>query len=77
MMVKTLRRQPLRATNHELLATIFPPIPPNQGFLISVCIPSFHQVSRFGISDSRGFARRKAPSFIIHYVYITITGGPP
>ena len=29
---------------------------------LSSCIPSHHQVTRFGISDSHGFARRKAPS---------------
>ena len=44
---------------------------------LSGCIPSHHQVTRFGISDSHGFARRKAPLLTMHYVYITFQAGRP
>ena len=51
-----------RTTNHKKALTVVPPLLPNPGYLCLACIPSHHQVTRFGISDSHGFARRKAPS---------------
>ena len=51
-----------RATNHKKALAVVPPLLPNLGHLCLACIPSHHQVTRFGISDSHGFARRKAPS---------------
>ena len=51
-----------RTTNHKKALAVVPPLLPNPGYLCLACIPSHHQVTRFGISDSHGFARRKAPS---------------
>ena len=39
-----------------------PTSPAESRVSLSGCILSHHQVTRFGISDSHGFARRKAPS---------------
>ena len=66
--------RPLRTTNsfpHELRTTNNeqqkntsrrPTYPAESRVSLSGCILSHHQVTRFGISDSHGFARRKAPS---------------
>ena len=53
-----------RTTNHESQKSTGsrPTSPAESRTSLSGCIPSHHQVTRFGISDSHGFARRKAPS---------------
>ena len=51
-----------RTTNNKKALAVVPPLLPNPGHLCLACIPSHHQVTRFGISDSHDFARRKAPS---------------
>ena len=52
-----------------------PTYPAESRLSLSGCILSHHQVTRFGISDSHGFARRKAPLLTMHYVYITFQAG--
>ena len=54
----------LRTTNHESQKSTSrrPTSPAESRLSLSGCILSHHQVTRFGISDSHGFARRKAPS---------------
>ena len=66
-------------TSHEprITSHYLPTSPAESRVSLSDRILSLHQVTRFGISDSHGFARRKAPSLIMNYVYTTITGGPP
>ena len=54
-----------------------PTSPAESRVSLSGCILSHHQVTRFGISDSHGFARRKAPLLTMHYVYITFQAGRP
>ena len=54
-----------------------PTYPAESRLSLSGCILSHHQVTRFGISDSHGFARRKAPLLTMHYVYITFQAGRP
>ena len=66
-----------RTTNNKKALAVVPPLLPNLGHLCLACIPSHHQVTRFGISDSHGFARRKAPLLTMHYVYITFQAGRP
>ena len=66
-----------RTTNNKKALAVVPPIQPNPEYLCLACIPSHHQVTRFGISDSHGFARRKAPLLTMHYVYITFQAGRP
>ena len=79
--------RPLRTTNsfpHELRTTNNeqqkntsrrPTSPAESRVSLSSCILSHHQVTRFGISDSHGFARRMAPLLTMHYVYITFQAG--
>ena len=79
--------RPLRTTNsfpHELRTTNNeqqkntsrrPTSPAESRVSLSSCILSHHQVTRFGISDSHDFARRKAPLLTMHYVYITFQAG--
>ena len=78
--------RPLRTTNsfptsHEQLTTKStsrrPTYPAESRVSLSGCILSHHQVTRFGISDSHGFARRKAPLLTMYYVYITFQAGRP
>ena len=54
----------LRTTNNEQQKSTSrrPTSPAESRLSLSGCILSHHQVTRFGISDSHGFARRKAPS---------------
>ena len=67
----------LRTTNHESQKSTSrrPTSPAESRLSLSGCILSHHQVTRFGISDSHGFARRKAPLLTMHYVYITFQAG--
>ena len=67
----------LRTTNHESQKSTSrrPTSPAESRVSLSGCILSHHQVTRFGISDSHGFARRKAPLLTMHYVYITFQAG--
>jgi hypothetical protein len=51
-----------RTTNNKKSTSRRPTSPAESRTSLSGCIPSHHQVTRFGISDSHGFARRKAPS---------------
>ena len=51
-----------RTTNNKKSTSRRPTSPAESRTSLSGCIPSDHQVTRFGISDSHGFARRKAPS---------------
>ena len=69
----------LRATNYEQQKSTSrrPTYPAESRVSLSGCILSHHQVTRFGISDSHGFARRKAPLLTMHYVYITFQAGRP
>ena len=69
----------LRTTNYEQQKSTSrrPTSPAESRTSLSGCIPSHHQVTRFGISDSHGFARRKAPLLTMHYVYITFQAGRP
>ena len=69
----------LRTTNHESQKSTSrrPTYPAESRVSLSGCILSHHQVTRFGISDSHGFARRKAPLLTMHYVYITFQAGRP
>ena len=71
--------RPLRATNYEPQKSTDgrPTYPAESRLSLSGCILSHHQVTRFGISDSHGFARRKAPLLTMHYVYITFQAGRP
>ena len=64
-----------RTTNNKKALAVVPPIQPESRTSLSSCIPSHHQVTRFGISDSHDFARRKAPLLTMHYVYITFQAG--
>ena len=66
-----------RATNYEPQKSTSrrPTSPAESRLSLSGCILSHHQVTRFGISDSHGFARRKAPLLTMHYVYITFQAG--
>ena len=66
-----------RATNYEQQKSTSrrPTYPAESRVSLSGCILSHHQVTRFGISDSHGFARRKAPLLTMHYVYITFQAG--
>ena len=59
-----------RATNNEQQKSTSrrPTSPAESRLSLSGCILSHHQVTRFGISDSHGFARRKAPLLTMHYV---------
>ena len=68
-----------RATNYEQQKKHYPSstYPAESRISLSGCILSHHQVTRFGISDSHGFARRKAPLLTMHYVYITFQAGRP
>ena len=68
-----------RATNYEQQKKHYPSstYPAESRISLSGCILSPHQVTRFGISDSHGFARRKAPLLTMHYVYITFQAGRP
>ena len=68
-----------RATNNEQQKSTSrrPTYPAESRVSLSGCILSHHQVTRFGISDSHGFARRKAPLLTMHYVYITFQAGRP
>ena len=68
-----------RATNYEQQKSTSrrPTYPAESRVSLSGCILSHHQVTRFGISDSHGFARRKAPLLTMHYVYITFQAGRP
>ena len=69
----------LRTTNYEPQKSTDgrPTSPAESRTSLSGCILSHHQVTRFGISDSHGFARRKAPLLTMHYVYITFQAGRP
>ena len=51
-----------RTTNNKKSTSRRPTYPAESRVSLSGCILSHHQVTRFGISDSHGFARRKAPS---------------
>ena len=68
-----------RATNYEQQKKHYPSstYPAESRISLFGCILSHHQVTRFGISDSHGFARRKAPLLTMHYVYITFQAGRP
>ena len=68
-----------RATNYEQQKSTSrrPTYPAESRLSLSGCILSHHQVTRFGISDSHGFARRKAPLLTMHYMYITFQAGRP
>ena len=72
-------RKPLFPTNHESQKSTGdrPTYPAESRVSLSGCILSHYQVARFGISDSHGFARRKAPLLTMHYVYITFQAGRP
>ena len=64
-----------RTTNNKKSTSRRPTSPAESRLSLSGCILSHHQVTRFGISDSHGFARRKAPLLTMHYVYITFQAG--
>jgi hypothetical protein len=64
-----------RTTNNKKSTSRRPTYPAESRVSLSGCILSHHQVTRFGISDSHGFARRKAPLLTMHYVYITFQAG--
>ena len=49
-------------TNNKKSTSRRPTYPAESRVSLSGCILSHYQVARFGISDSHGFARRKAPS---------------
>ena len=66
-----------RTTNNKKSTSRRPTYPAESRVSLSGCILSHHQVTRFGISDSHGFARRKAPLLTMHYVYITFQAGRP
>ena len=68
--------EPLTTNNKKALAVV-PPIQPNPGYLCLAVYFHTIRVTRFGISDSHGFARRKAPLLTMHYVYITFQAGRP
>ena len=69
----------LRTTNNEQQKSTSrrPTSPAESRTSLSGGIPLHHQVTKFGISDSHGFARRKAPLLTMHYVYITFQAGRP
>ena len=64
-------------TNNKKSPSRRPTYPAESRVSLSSCTLSHHQVTRFGISDSHGFARRKAPLLTMHYVYITFQAGRP
>ena len=66
-----------RTTNNKKSTSRRPTYPAESRVSLSGCILSHYQVARFGISDSHGFARRKAPLLTMHYVYITFQAGRP
>ncbi len=66
-----------RTTNNKKSTSRRPTYPAESRVSLSGYILSHHQVTRFGISDSHGFARRKAPLLTMHYVYITFQAGRP
>ena len=66
-----------RTTKNKKSTSRRPTYPAESRLSLSGCILSHHQVTRFGISDSHGFARRKAPLLTMHYVYITFQAGRP
>ena len=64
-----------RTTNNKKSTSRRPTYPAESRVSLSSCTLSHHQVTRFDISDSHGFARRKAPLLTMHYVYITFQAG--